>query len=91
MAIDPAAETTADNTLGGGADAPPPATPADLLLALLESVVRERHPEAAAALRGELIGGPGAARTVARALQAQGLWFQMLGLGEQYMAFRARR
>ncbi len=53
--------------------------------------MRERHPEAAAALRGEVIGGPGAPRTVARALQAQGLWFQMLGLGEQYMAFRARR
>jgi len=63
----------------------------DVVLALLESVVRERNPEAAAALRGEAVGGPGTPKTLARALQAQGLWFQMLGLAEQYTAFRARR
>ncbi|HWZ57551.1 MAG TPA: phosphoenolpyruvate carboxylase [Gemmatimonadaceae bacterium] len=63
----------------------------DVVLALLESVVRERNPEVAAALRGEAVGGPGTPKTLARALQAQGLWFQMLGLAEQYTAFRARR
>jgi phosphoenolpyruvate carboxylase len=69
---------------------PPPSLP-DIVLGLLESVVRERNPEAAAALRGHAIGGPGTPRTLARALQAQGLWFQLLGLAEQYTAFRARR
>ena len=64
---------------------------ADALLGLLESVVRERHPDVAAALRAEPVGGPGNPRTMARALQAQGLWFQLLGLAEQCAAFRARR
>jgi len=79
--------------------APPPPTgeppalpaPADTLLGLLESVIRERNPEAAAAIRGEMVGGPGTPRTVARALQAQGMWLQLLSLAEQYAAFRARR
>ncbi len=64
---------------------------ADTLLPLLESVIKDRNPDAAAALRGEPVGGPGTPRTIARALQAQGLWFQLLGLTEQYAAFRARR
>ncbi len=63
----------------------------DVLLGLLESVVRERDPEAAAALRGEPVAGPRNPRTIARALQAQGQWFQLLALAEQYAAFRARR
>jgi phosphoenolpyruvate carboxylase len=71
-------------------ESPPPSLP-DIVLGLLESVVRERNPEAAAALRGQAIGGAGTPRTLARALQAQGLWFQLLGLAEQYTAFRARR
>jgi phosphoenolpyruvate carboxylase len=57
---------------------------AELLLGLLESVVRERHPEAAS-LTGQ---DP---RTLGRALQAQGQWFQLLALAEQYAAFEARR
>jgi phosphoenolpyruvate carboxylase len=64
---------------------------ADVLLGLLEAVVRERHPEVAAALRAEPVGGLGNPRTMARALQAQGLWFQLLGLAEQCAAFRGRR
>ncbi len=65
------------------------ALPDELLLGLLESVVRERDPEAAAALRDAGVGL--ASRATARALQAQGLWFQLLSLGEQYAAFRLRR
>ncbi len=65
------------------------ALPDELLLGLLESVVRERDPEAGAALRDAGIGL--ASRATARALQAQGLWFQLLSLGEQYAAFRLRR
>lgn len=68
-----------------------PEAPTALLLSLLESVVRERHPNAAAALRGDTSGDPDAPRTVARALQAHGLWFQLLGIAEQYEEFRARR
>ncbi len=65
--------------------------PVELLLGLLESVVRERHPEAAAALRGEEAGGRRDPRTIGRVLQAQGQWFHLLALAEQYTAFRARR
>jgi len=64
---------------------------ADLVLGLLESVVRERNPEAAAVLRGEGVTGVATPRSLARALQAQGLWFHLLGLAEQYAAFRGRR
>jgi phosphoenolpyruvate carboxylase len=79
---------------GSGAESQPDASPPslpDVVLGLLESVVRDRNPEAADALRGGVVGGPGTPRTLARALQAQGLWFQLLGLAEQYTAFRARR
>ena len=69
-------------------DRPPSA---EAVLGLLEAVIRDRNPEAAMALRGGAVGGPGSPRTIARALQAQGLWFQLLSLGEQYAAFRARR
>jgi phosphoenolpyruvate carboxylase len=47
-------------------------TLADVVLGLLDAVVRERHPDG-------------------RALQAQGQWFQLLALAEQYEAFSARR
>ena len=66
-------------------------SPDELLLSLLESVVRERDPAAGAALRGSDIATSSSPRAIARALQAQGLWFQLLSLGEQYAAFRARR
>jgi len=65
--------------------------PDELLLSLLESVVRERDPEAGAALRRADVAPASSPRATARALQAQGLWFQLLSLGEQYAAFRARR
>jgi phosphoenolpyruvate carboxylase len=84
-------ETEVPSAEALAADTPPPPSLPDVVLGLLESVVRDRNPEAAAALRGEAIGGPGTPRTLARALQAQGLWFQLLGLAEQYTAFRARR
>jgi phosphoenolpyruvate carboxylase len=65
--------------------------PGELLLSLLESVVGERDPEAGAALRRADVAPASSPRAAARALQAQGLWFQLLSLGEQYAAFRARR
>jgi phosphoenolpyruvate carboxylase len=71
--------------------APGTALPDELLIGLLESVVRDRDPESGAALRRADVGLASSSRAAARALQAQGLWFQLLSLGEQYAAFRARR
>ena len=81
-----------DATLPASRGVSAAAGPSDqLLLTLLDTVVRDRDPEAADALRRGEGAGPGSPRTIARALQAQGLWFQLLSLGEQYAAFRARR
>ena len=63
----------------------------DLLFALLLDVVRQHQPEIAPVLEG---GGDISALTpelIARALQAQGIWFQLLAIAEQNAAMRRRR
>jgi phosphoenolpyruvate carboxylase len=64
---------------------------ADLLFRLLSEVVRRHQPE----IEPILVGGaditnftPG---LMARALQAQGIWFQLLSIAEQNAAMRRRR
>jgi phosphoenolpyruvate carboxylase len=68
-----------------------PAGAADLLFRLLIEVVRRHQPE----IEPILIGGANIARftpeLLARALQAQGIWFQLLSIAEQNAAIRRRR
>ncbi|MDQ3195109.1 MAG: phosphoenolpyruvate carboxylase [Pseudomonadota bacterium] len=67
---------------------------ADLLFTLLTDVVRRHQPDIEAALKG---GGPSsdfsaaAPEALARTLQAQGIWLQLLSLSEQRAAMRQRR
>src|SRR3990172_11943030 len=64
---------------------------ADILFALLLDVVRRHQPEIEPILKG---GGNISSFTpelMSRALQAQGLWFQLLSIAEQNAAMRRRR
>jgi len=63
---------------------------ADLLFDLLIEVVRRHQPEIEAVLRGGTISDL-APEIVARALQAQGIWFQLNSIAEQNAAMRRRR
>jgi len=64
---------------------------ADLLFRLLIEVVRRHQPE----IEPILVGGADLAgyspELMARALQAQGIWFQLLSIAEQNAAMRRRR
>ena len=64
---------------------------ADLLFRLLIEVVRRHQPE----IEPLLVGGADIAgftpELMARALQAQGIWFQLLAIAEQNAAMRRRR
>ena len=63
----------------------------DILLGLLLDVVRRHQPEIEPILKG---GGNISGFTpelMSRALQAQGLWFQLLSIAEQNAAMRRRR
>ena len=64
---------------------------ADLLFQLLIEVVRRHQPE----IEPLLVGGANIAdftpELMARALQAQGIWFQLLSIAEQNAAMRRRR
>jgi phosphoenolpyruvate carboxylase len=64
---------------------------ADLLFRLLIEVVRRHQPE----IEPILVGGANIAsftpELMARALQAQGIWFQLLSIAEQNAAMRRRR
>ncbi|WP_245004869.1 phosphoenolpyruvate carboxylase [Paraburkholderia sacchari] len=63
----------------------------DLLFGLLCDVARRRQPQVELALRGEQLP-PDVPRSVwRRALQAQGIWFQLLSVAEQSTAMRRRR
>jgi len=64
---------------------------AELLFNLLVDVVRERAPDAEAVLTGELSGLDLPLDRVVRAMQAQGIWFQLLSIAEQNAAMRRRR
>ena len=64
---------------------------AELLFAMLVDVVRTRQPEVEPVLRGEAPPDCLAPELVGRALQAQGIWFQLLSIAEQNAAMRRRR
>jgi phosphoenolpyruvate carboxylase len=64
---------------------------AELLSGLLLGLVRERQPELEAALRGERPAAELSPDLLARTLQVQGLWFQLLSIAEQNAAMRRRR
>jgi phosphoenolpyruvate carboxylase len=86
--------------LGGAGDASAPQAliagtspreAAELLFGLLLDVARKHQPEIEPLLKG---GAPVADVTpelMARALQAQGIWFQLLSIAEQNAAMRRRR
>jgi phosphoenolpyruvate carboxylase len=63
----------------------------ELLFDLLTEVVERYEPEAAAVLSGDLttVGMP--VEMLARTLQAQGIWFQLLSIAEQNRDMRNRR
>jgi phosphoenolpyruvate carboxylase len=63
----------------------------ELLSGLLLTLVRERQPEVEPVLRGERPAAELSPELLARTLQVQGLWFQLLSIAEQNAAMRRRR
>ena len=63
----------------------------ELLSGLLLGLVRERQPEIETVLRGECPPSEVSPELLARTLQVQGLWFQLLSIAEQNAAMRRRR
>ena len=64
---------------------------AELLSGLLLDLVRRRAPEVEPVLRGERTASGLAPELLARTLQVQGIWFQLLSIAEQNAAMRRRR
>ena len=62
-----------------------------LLFELLLEVAARHEPEVVPLLRGEIEGEGLTPRLLARILQAQGIWFQLLSIAEQNAAMRRRR
>jgi phosphoenolpyruvate carboxylase len=62
-----------------------------LLFDLLLDVAARHEPEIVPLLRGEIEGIGLTPRLLGRALQAQGIWFQLLSIAEQNAAMRRRR
>ena len=63
----------------------------ELLSELMLQLVRQRAPEVEPVLRGERPAGELSAELLARTLQVQGIWFQLLSIAEQNAAMRRRR
>ena len=63
----------------------------ELLSGLLLTLIRERQPEVESVLRGERPPAGLSPELLARTLQVQGLWFQLLSIAEQNAAMRRRR
>jgi phosphoenolpyruvate carboxylase len=63
----------------------------ELLSGLLIGLVRERQPEVEPVLRGERRPADLSPEILARTLQVQGIWFQLLSIAEQNAAMRRRR
>jgi phosphoenolpyruvate carboxylase len=63
----------------------------DLLSGLLLDLVRRRAPEVEPVLRGERAPADLSPDLMARTLQVQGIWFQLLSIAEQNAAMRRRR
>ena len=64
---------------------------AGLLYETFLAVIRTHHPEIERVLRGEPLDADAPPELVARAIQAQGMWFQLLSIAEQNAAMRQRR
>jgi phosphoenolpyruvate carboxylase len=64
---------------------------AELLFAMLLDVVRVRQPEIEPVLLGAATPDTLSPELAGRALQAQGIWFQLLSIAEQNAAMRRRR
>jgi phosphoenolpyruvate carboxylase len=64
---------------------------AELLYTLLVDVVRVRAPDIEPVVRGDASGLDLPIDRCVRALQAQGIWFQLLSIAEQNAAMRRRR
>ncbi len=64
---------------------------AELLFDLLIEVVERHEPGVAAVLRGDRTTAGMPAELLARTLQAQGIWFQLLSIAEQNRDMRNRR
>ncbi len=64
---------------------------AELLSGLLLDLVRERQPEVESVLRGDRHPASLSPELLARTLQVQGIWFQLLSIAEQNAAMRRRR
>jgi phosphoenolpyruvate carboxylase len=63
----------------------------ELLSGILVSLVRRRQPELEPVLRGERPASELTPDLMARALQVQGIWFQLLSIAEQNAGMRRRR
>jgi phosphoenolpyruvate carboxylase len=63
----------------------------ELLSGLLLDLVRRRQPELEPVLRGERPPSELSPELLARALQVQGIWFQLLSIAEQNAGMRRRR
>ncbi len=63
----------------------------DLLFEQLVTVIRAHQPEIEPVLRGDAIDPAATPELVARTVQAQGIWFQLLSIAEQNAAMRQRR
>ena len=64
---------------------------AELLSGLLLDLVRRRAPDVEPVLRGERAPSELSPELMARTLQVQGIWFQLLSIAEQNAAMRRRR
>ncbi|PYO43634.1 MAG: phosphoenolpyruvate carboxylase [Gemmatimonadetes bacterium] len=64
---------------------------AGLLYDGLLDVIRTHHPEIERVLEGQPLEADAPPELVARAIQAQGMWFQLLSIAEQNAAMRQRR
>ncbi len=88
------ASTAARSTASASAhsrEAPGNFSRSALLFELLVAVVQRYAPEVAAVLREERTSADMPAALLARALQAQGIWFQLLAIAEQNRDMRNRR
>ena len=63
----------------------------ELLSGLMLQLVRQRAPDIEPVLRGERAANELSPELMARTLQVQGIWFQLLSIAEQNAAMRRRR
>jgi len=66
-------------------------TVAELLFEQFSDVIHVHQPELEPVLRGEPTADGASPALIARAIQAQGTWFQLLSIAEQNAAMRLRR